>query len=69
MQPLPYACITQVHRSTETTFDLVLTRPLSGVILPGTVLQDTATHREEPGTQCSTSALPCQSFATRSTVF
>ncbi|CDF32918.1 unnamed protein product [Chondrus crispus] len=35
LQPLTFAYNTQVHRSTETTpFDLVLTRPPSGLILP-----------------------------------
>ena len=51
VQPLTFAYNTQVHRSRETTpFDLVLTRPPSGLILPGTVLQDVGTHREEPRT-------------------
>ena len=41
----------KLHQSTETTpFDLVLTRPPSGLILPSTVLQDTGTHREDPWT-------------------
>ena len=51
VQPLTFAYNTRVHRSTETTpFDLVLTRPPSGLILPGTILQDAGTHREEPRT-------------------
>ena len=51
MQPLTFAYNTQVHRSTDTIpFDLVLTRPLSGSILPGTVPQDVGTHREDPRT-------------------
>ena len=51
MQPLTFAYKTQVHRSTEMTlFDLVLTRPLSGLILPGTIQQDAGTHREDPRT-------------------
>ena len=48
VQPLTFAYNTQVHGSTETTpFDLVLTRPPSGLILPGTVPQDAGTHRED----------------------
>ena len=48
VQPLTFAYDTQVHRSTETTpFDLVLTRPPSGFILPSTVPQDAGTHRED----------------------
>ena len=51
VQPLTFAYNTQVHPSTETTpFDLVLTRPPSGLILPGTVLRDAGTHREDPRT-------------------
>ena len=51
MQPLTFAYNTQVHRSTETTpFDLVLTRPPSGLILPGTVPQDAGTRREDSRT-------------------
>ena len=51
VQPLTFAYNTQVHRSTETTpFDLLLTRPPSGPILPGTVPQDAGTHREDPRT-------------------
>ena len=33
-----------------TPFDLVLTHPLFGLILPGTVPQDAGTHREDPPT-------------------
>ena len=48
VQPLTFACNTQVHRSTETTpFDLVLTRPLSDLTLPSTVPQDEGNHRED----------------------
>ena len=48
MQPLTFAYNTQVHRSKETTpFDLLLTRPPSGLILRGTVPQDAGTHRED----------------------
>ena len=51
VQPLTFAYNTQVHRSTETTpFDLVLTPPPSGLILPGTVPQDTGTHQEDSRT-------------------
>ena len=51
MQPLTFAYNTQVHRSTETTpFDLLLTRPPSGLMQPGTVPQDAGTHREDPRT-------------------
>ena len=51
VQPLTFAYNTQVHRSTETTpFDLVLTRPPSGLMLSGTVPQDAGTHREDPWT-------------------
>ncbi|CDF38306.1 unnamed protein product [Chondrus crispus] len=51
VQPLTFAYNTQVHRSTETTpFDLVLTRPPTGLILPGTVPQDAGTHMEDPRT-------------------
>ena len=50
-QPLTFAYNTQVHRSTETTpFDLVLTRPPSGLIIPVTVPQDAGIHREDPRT-------------------
>ena len=49
VQPLTFEYNMQVHRSTETTpFDLVLTRPPSGLILPGTVPQDAGSHREDP---------------------
>ena len=48
-QLLTFAYNTQVHLSTETTpFDLVLTRPPSGPILPGTAGR--GTHREDPRT-------------------
>ena len=51
VQPLTFAYNTQVHRSTETTpFDLVLTRPPSGLIPTGTVPQGAGTHREDPRT-------------------
>ena len=69
MQPLTFAYDTQVHRSAETTwFDLVLMRPLSGIILPGTVLQDGDPSRgpADPSavqvrhaTQASRRAQPC----------
>ncbi|CDF38169.1 unnamed protein product [Chondrus crispus] len=51
IQPLTFAYNTQVHRSTETTpFDLVLTRPPSGLALPGTVPQDAVSNTEDPRT-------------------
>ena len=44
---LTFAYNTQVERSTETTpFDLALTRPQSGLALPGTVPQDDASNTE-----------------------
>ena len=48
IQPLTFAYNTQVHQSTETTpFDLVPTRPPSGLALPGTVLQDAVSNTED----------------------
>ena len=70
VQPLTFAYNTQVHRLTEITpFELVLTRPPSGLILPGTVPQDAGTHREDPRTavQYKRATLRNASFATRST--
>ena len=51
IQPLKFTYNTQVHGSTETTpFDLVLTRPPSGLALPGTVPQDAVSNTEDPQT-------------------
>ena len=51
VQRLTFGYNTQVHWSTETTpFDLVLTRPLPRLVLPGTVPQGAGTHREDPQT-------------------
>ena len=49
VQPLTFAYNTRVHQSTETTpFDVVLTPPPSGLVLPGNVPQDAGIHREDP---------------------
>ena len=51
VQTLTFTYKTQIHRSTETTpLDLVLTSPPSGILLPGTLPQDTRNHREDPRT-------------------
>ena len=51
IQPLTFAYNTQVYRSTETTpFDLVLTRPPSGLELRSIVPQYTVSSTEEPRT-------------------
>ena len=51
VQPLTFAYNTQVYRSTETNpFDLELTRPPNGLVLPGAAPQDTGSNREDPRT-------------------